>query len=389
MLARADHVARVRTLLADFPVVAILGARQVGKTTLAGMVSRTVKTSVRFDLEDAGHLERLADPMLSLGALRGLVVLDEVQRRPAIFEALRVLADRPRTPARFLVLGSASPDLLRQSSETLAGRIAYHSLGGLNLSEVGMRRIGRLWTRGGFPKSFLARTERASLQWREQLVQTFLERDAPALGLRLPPVTMRRFWTMLAHWHGQRWNSSELARAFGVADTTVRAWLDFLTGALVVRQLAPWFENVAKRQVRAPKVYVADSGVLHALLSIPDTAALEAHPKIGASWEGFIVDQLATRLGARPHECFYWATHGGAELDLLVVRGVTRRGFEIKRTTAPSVTSSMRTALADLRLEQIDVIHAGSETYHLAKGVRAVAASRLLEDVAPLSAGAA
>ena len=385
-IPRPRHEARVRALLKSFPVVAILGARQVGKTTLARRIGHTWPgEATAFDLEDAGDLARLQDPMLALAARRGLVVLDEVQRRPDLFPALRVLADRPRRPARFLVLGSASPGMLRQSSESLAGRIAFHELTGFSLEEVGARHLERLWLRGGFPLSYLTRSEDLSRTWRHQFIRTFLERDLPQLGVQIPAPTLERFWAMLAHYHGQVWSSSEFARSFGVSDVTVRRYLDVLTATFVVRQLRPWSENLAKRQVKSPKVYLSDSGLLHSLLDVRSAADLERHPKVGASWESFAIGAVVDRLRARWDECYFWATHGGAELDLLVVRGRTRLGFEIKRTTAPAVTRSMRTALDDLKLKRLDVIHAGAHTFPLAPRIRAVALGRLLEDLDPLT----
>lgn len=384
VMDRPSHRRRLAALLKSSPVVAILGARQVGKTTLARMVAADRGGPVTFlDLEDPADAARLADPILALGGSRGLVVLDEVQRVPEVFQALRVLADRPRRPARFLVLGSASPELLRQSSESLAGRLAFHELGGFSLEETGAEALDRLWLRGGFPRSFLARTEAASGDWRRDFVRTFLQRDLPGLGITIPSETLGRFWSMLAHFHGQAWNGSELARSFGVADTTVRRYLDVLASTFVLRVLPPWFENLGKRQVKSPKVYVADSGLLHTLLGIGDRRDLERHPKLGASWEGFAIEQVVARLRARREECFFWGTQAGAELDLLVVRGRRRLGFEVKRTTAPSVTPSMRIALADLGLERLDVIHAGRETYPLAPRIRALACSRLLSDLNP------
>ncbi|UCG42396.1 MAG: ATP-binding protein [candidate division WOR-3 bacterium] len=382
MIERASELAVLTGLLSRHPVVGIIGARQVGKTTLARQFAagRRGPTSF-FDLENPADLARLADPLLALERLRGLVVLDEVQRLPGLFPVLRVLVDRPGRPARFLVLGSASPGLLRQSSESLAGRIAYHELGGLALDEVGKGRADVLWLRGGFPRSLLARTNAASLEWRQEFIRTFLERDVPQLGFSIPAVTLRRFWVMLSHYHGQVWNASEFGRSFGVSDATVRRYLDLLSAALVVRQVQPWYESVAKRQVRAPKVYLADTGLLHALLGLGSRDALEGHPKVGASWEWFVIRELSRRLGARTEECWFWATHAGAELDLLVVRGRRRYGFEVKRTTAPRLTRSMRSALADLRLTRLDVVHSGQETFALGPRARAVAFSRLLEDV--------
>jgi hypothetical protein len=385
MIQRERELRVLRGMLRRHPVVGIIGARQVGKTTLAHMLQQSVSQPAHmFDLENPDDLARLADPMLVLKPLKGLVIIDEIQRHPALFPVLRVLADRPRRPCRFLILGSASPDLLIQTSETLAGRILYHRLGGFALDEVGNHNSVKLWRRGGLPRSFLARTEQDSFEWRLGFVQTFLERDLPQLGVNISSATMRRFWTMLAHYHGQVWNSSEFARSFAVADTTVRGYLDRLGSALVVRQLAPWHENIAKRQVRSPKVYVSDSGLLHTLLNLRTLADIESHPKAGASWEGFIIDQVIRRLGAEPHECFSWTTHAGAALDLLVVRGGTRLGFEIKRTTAPKLTRSIPIALEDLKLEHLDIMHAGDHTFPLTDRVRAVAVGRLLDDILPL-----
>ena len=383
MIPRSEHVEVILGRLKSFPAVAILGPRQIGKTTLARQVARQAAGPVHWlDLENPADLNRLMDdPLLVLDELRGLVVIDEVQRRPDLFPILRVLADRRPRPARFLILGSASPNMIRQSSESLAGRINYHELGGLGLEEVGYHRLNRRWLRGGFPQAWLARSNEAASLWIESFVRTFLERDLPELGLRVPSAALRRFWTMLAHWHGQVWKASEFARSFGVADTTVRRYLDILTGALVVRQLQPWHENIAKRQVKSPKLYLRDSGVLHALLGIGDMHALNAHPKCGASWEGLMLESVIEQLGLSNEQAFFWAVHTGAELDLLVPRGRHRVGIEIKRTAAPKVTRSMRTAIDDLNLQEVVVIHAGRESYRLAAKVRTVAASRLDADL--------
>lgn len=380
MIARERYQKRIEALLREYRVVAVLGARQTGKTTLARQITGT-RRSTLFDLEDPADVGRLAEPMLALRKLRGLVVIDEVQRRPDLFPALRVLADRPRAPARFLILGSASPDLLKQGSETLAGRIAFEHLGGFDLEEVGGDRLDRLHLRGGFPRSFLSRSNPASFEWRENFIRTFLERDLPQLGVGVAASTMERFWVMLAHYHGQVWNASEFGRSFGVADTTVRRYLDSLASTYVVRILRPWMENLRKRQVKTPKVYVADSGLLHALLGLETLRDVERHPKLGASWEGFVLEQIIRRVGASPRECHFWATHQGAELDLLIVRGRRRLGFEIKRTDAPKISKSMRVALESLGLGRIDVVHAGSETYELDSRFRAVAARRIMEDL--------
>ena len=382
-ILRDDHLRRIRLLLREFPVVAVLGPRQVGKSTLARQLVESRRgPTTWFDLENPADLSRLADPGLELRPLRGVVVLDEIHRLPEVFPLLRVLADRPRTPARFLVLGSASPDLLRQTSETLAGRVAFHELGGFGLREV--EDLERLWLRGGFPRSYLARSAPASRRWRDGFIRTFLTRDVPDLGSSVPPLTLRRFWTMLAHWHGQIWNGAEFGRAFGVAHTTVRRYLDLLTSVFVVRQLPPWYENVRKRQVRSPKVYVADSGVLHALLGLTNREAVLSHPKVGASWEGFVIQQIVEILDASPEQCFHWSTHSGAELDLLIVAGNRRYGFEVKRAEAPRSTPSMRSAFETLGLDRLDVVHAGTETYALAPRVRALPAARLATVLRPL-----
>lgn len=385
MIQRKMEMENLQGLLKRHRVVGIIGARQVGKTTLARNLAKTIGKKVTyFDLENPEDQSRLADPMLALKELEGLVVIDEIQRHPDLFPVLRVLVDRPRTAVRFLILGSASPDMLRQSSETLAGRIFYHQLSGFAMDEIGSENYKQLWLRGGFPLSFLARSHNHSDEWRRGFIQTFLERDLPQLGVNIRSTTLSRFWQMLAHYHGQTWNASEFGRSFGVADTTVRNYLDLLTSALVVRQLPPWHENISKRQVKAPKIYIADSGLLHSLLNLKTLRDLEVHPKLGASWEGFVLQQIIRRLGARSEECFFWATHSGAELDLFVKRGRHRLGFEIKRTSSPQITPSMRNALGDLKLKRLDLVHAGDETFPMGKNIRAVALPRLLDDLQPM-----
>ncbi len=386
MIDRNRELNNLSILLKRHPIVGIIGARQVGKTTLAQAYARQSRASVSsFDLENPEDLARISDPMLALKDTKGLIILDEIQRFPELFPVLRVLADRPGTPARFLVLGSASPALLRQSSETLAGRIVYHELAGFSIDETGVDHLDRLWLRGGFPRAYLARSHAASMEWRRAFIQTFLERDIPQMGITIRSTTLRRFWNMLAHYHGQIWNASEFARSFGVADTTVRNYLDILTSALVVRQLPPWHENIAKRQVKSPKVYLRDSGILHALLNLGTRVDLDGHPKVGASWEGFVIGEIMRQTGARAEECFFWATHGGAELDLLIVRGRRRLGFEIKRTSAPAITPSMRTARSDLKLKRLDVIHAGDHTFPLDQNTRAISISHLQKEIQSLS----
>ncbi|MDA1082742.1 MAG: ATP-binding protein [Gemmatimonadetes bacterium] len=382
LLPRTAHVAALRRHLGRAPVVALLGARQVGKTTLAGLVAKAHRGPVtRFDLEDPRDVARLADPMLALAGLRGLVILDEIQRRPDLFPALRVLADRRPIRARFLVLGSASPDLLHQGAETLAGRVAFHELPPLSVAETGPDQLVRLWRRGGFPPAFAARTEDASAEWRRAFIRTFLERDVPQLGIRIAAATLGRFWAMIAHVHGQLLNSSELGRALGVSDTAVRHYVDLLEATFVVRTLRPYHANIGKRQVKAPKVYIADSGLLHSLLDVTRQYDLDRHPKVGASWEGFLIETVIAQLGYRRDQCYFWGTYAGAELDLLVVDGRRRVGFEFKRTTAPRVSPSMRAALADLKLHQLNVIHAGEDTFALAPRIRAIAATRLTADL--------
>lgn len=388
MILRQRHLEALQGLMKRHPIVAILGARQVGKTTLAReLMKRDERSAQVFDLENPADLARLSEPMLALRNLEGLVVLDEIQRRPELFPVLRVLADQPESQTRFLILGSASPDLIRQSSESLAGRIAYYQLEGLTLDEVSTDRMKQLWLRGGFPRSFLAEDDQGSAEWRREFIRTFLERDVPQLGVQVASTTLRRFWTMLAHVHGQIWNASEFSRSFGVADTTVRRYLDLLTSTFVVRQLQPWHENLKKRQVKALKVYLTDSGLLHSLLNLETAADVERHPKLGASWEGFALNEVQARLGARADECFFWATHAGADLDLLVVRGNRRLGFEFKRTDAPKPTRSMHTALSDLKLDRLEVVHAGEHTFPLTESIRALSLSRLLEDLEPLESG--
>ena len=373
MIERIRHLEEVRGLLAEFPVAALIGARQVGKTTLARRIAADwTGERHHFDLEDPRTEARLAAPMLALEPLRGLVVLDEIQRHPELFPVLRVLADRPGTPARFLLLGSAAPEITRQSAESLAGRVAYHELPGLDLGETGAGQLDALWLRGGFPKSLLAASESSSLRWRREFIRAYLERDIPALGLRLAPATLRRFWSMLAHYHGQTWNGSELARAFGVTERTVRHYLDILTATFMVRVLPPWHANLGKRQVKAPKVYLADSGILHGLLDIDTSEALRGHPKTGASWEGFALHQVVRRLGVEWSACHYWKLHTGAELDLFVQDGGRRLGFEFKCSDAPRLTPSMASAMEHLRLDRLYVVHAGRERFPLGRNIEAL-----------------
>lgn len=373
---RQGIAAGVRRALRAGRVVALVGPRQAGKTTLARTFVPPGSLTY-FDLEDPADLTRLAEPMTALAPLRGLVVLDEVQRRPDLFPVLRVLADRRPLPARFLVLGSASPRLLHQSSESLAGRLEVIEVGGFLLQELGATALDRHWRRGGFPRAYLARSERESLTWRDQFVRTFLERDVPQLGISIAPPTLLRFWTMVAHYHGQIWNHAEPARSLGVSEPTIRRYLDALTGVFMIRQLPPWHENLAKRQIKSPKVYLRDSGLLHHLLGIHTHADLLRHPKLGASWEGYVVEQILRALG--PDEAYFWGTHGGAELDLLLFRRSRRYGIEIKRADAPRLSASMRSAMADLRLDRLVVIYPGARRYALNARAEVVPVDELAE----------
>lgn len=372
MLTRLDYLTELKALLQQSPIVALIGARQVGKTTLARMLSESFESVTFFDLEDPISVTKLNDPMLALQSLTGLVVIDEIQHQVELFKVLRVLADRRPLPCRFLVLGSAAPALMQHGAESLAGRVAYLHVQGFSLQEVGADNLQQLWRRGAFPRSFLASSEAESIRWRQDFIRTFLERDLPQWGIRVPTVTLRRFWMMLAHYHGQLWNSSELARAFGMSDKAVRHYLDILTGTFVVNQIAPWWENISKRQVKAPKVYLSDTGILHALLGLDDQEALENHPKVGASWEGFAMNTVLTQLQVPAEEAFFWRTQVGAELDLFVIHGNKRLGFEFKRSAAPQMSRSLSIAAEDLKLTQAYIVHAGDTSYPLTPNVTAL-----------------
>ena len=350
-------------------VVGLIGPRQCGKTTLARQLV-SVDSPNYLDLEDPSGLARLDEPMTALRGLKGLVVIDEVQRRPDLFPVLRVLMDRTPLSARFLILGSASPELLRQTSESLAGRIETISMSGFSMSEVGHVALARHWLRGGFPPSYLARTESDSLAWRKNFIQTFLERDLPQWGIGTPSAALLRFWTMLAHYHGQTWNAAEPARSLGVSEPTVRRYLDILTGVFMVRPLSPWHANLKKRQIKAPKIYFRDTGLLHHLLGIRSDKELLGHPKCGSSWEGYVIEE--TIKATEPDEVYYWATHSGAEIDLILIKNGRMLGVECKRMDAPRLTPSMRTALEDVKLEQIAVVYPGTKRYSLGERVAAV-----------------
>jgi len=362
MIPRPGAHEHINQALGLYPVAALLGPRQCGKTTLARIIAEQ-SPGAFFDLENPVDTRRLSAPMSVLEKLTGLVIIDEIQRRPDLFELLRVLVDRPNNPARFLILGSASPTLIKGSSESLAGRIGFIDLSGFNLWETGVEQRDRLWMRGGFPRSFLAPDDNASILWRENFIRTFLERDIPQLGIGIPAETLRRFWTMVAHYHGRIWNAAQFARSIGASEVTARRYLDILAGAYMVRILPPWFENTRKRQVKAPKIYIRDSGLFHALLQIETLSGLQGHPMLGASWENFALEHVLGRLKSR--DVYFWATHAGAELDLFVIAKGKRYGFEFKYADAPGSSRSMRAAIQDLGLEHLWVIFPGKEEYDI------------------------
>jgi predicted AAA+ superfamily ATPase len=367
MIDRPGYLQQIRFQFDVHPVVTILGPRQCGKTTLARMYAdRFVSEAVtRFDLEDPTHLSRLESPKLALETLRGLVIIDEVQRSPGLFEVLRVLVDREKNPARFLILGSASRELIRQSSETLAGRIGH-----IELTPFA----------GGYPPSFLAQSEEIGTAWRKAYISTFLERDIPLLGFSIPSEALRRFWMMLAHYHGQTVNYTELGRSFGASDNTIRRYLDLLGSTFMIRQLSPWYENIKKRQVKAPKIYIRDSGIFHTLLGVENYEALQFHPKIGPSWEGFALETIIRRYGADPGECYFWSAYSRAELDLLIFKGSKRIGWEIKHTDAPKITRSLRTAQEDLKIDELFIAYPGKERFPLDRGIQAVGLETIIDE---------
>ena len=360
MIDRPGYFRQMSTALARSPVTALLGPRQCGKTTLARQFAE-LHSATYLDLESEPDVRRLTNPELALRELNGLVVLDEIQRMPALFSVLRVLVDRPDSKSTFLILGSASPDVVRGVSESLAGRVEFIELAGFDLTEIGRDSWRKLWWRGGFPRAYLAETDADSLAWREGFIRTFFERDIPQLGISIPAAAMRRFWTMLAHWHGQTWNASELGRSLAVSDKTVRSYLDLLTGTYMVRQLQPWFENTAKRQVKAPRVYFRDTGLLHALLGLSSDAALLAYPRVGASWEGFVIEEVIRVLKA--DQAWFWAAHGGGEVDLLLMPDGKRVGIEVKFSEAPKVTRPMQRILQELSLAHLFVVSPARDTY--------------------------
>jgi hypothetical protein len=369
MIERPGIIAAINKATERNRVVALIGPRQCGKTTLARQFVPQNSANY-FDLEDPAHLMQLQEPMTALKNLQGLVVIDEIQRKPDLFPVLRVLSDRAPLPCRFLILGSASPSVRRQSSESLAGRLETITLSGFSLEEVGQDAHRQHWLRGGFPLSYLAASDEDSRAWRRNFIQTFLERDIPQLGIAIPAATLLRFWTMLAHYHGQIWNGAEIANALGVSQPTVRRYLDLLEGVFMVRQLQPWHTNIKKRQVKSPKIYFRDTGMLHHLLGIGSEKELLSHPKCGFSWEGYAIEEILKV--EQPDEACFWATHNGAELDLLMIKNGRRLGVECKRVDAPGLTPSMRIAMHDLALDYLKVIYPGERRFHLAENIEAV-----------------
>ena len=381
ILKRKDLLDSIGKSLELFPVVALLGPRQSGKTTLAREIASEhippeVWASHFLDLEDPNVVSRLDEPKLTLEPLRGLVVIDEIQRRPDLFPFLRVLADRPSRPASFLILGSASRELIQQSSESLAGRIKYIDVMPFDLREVGLDAMSPLWLRGGYPPAFLADSESQSDDWRAQYVRTFLEQDMRMMGLDASSVIMRRLWMMLCHFHGQILNMAEIAQSLDISATTTKRYIDILEQTFMIRRLHPWFENVGKRQVKSPKVYFRDTGLLHALLGLRTERQILAYPRFGFSWEGFVIEQIIRRLDA-DRDAYFYKTHGGTELDLLILRGGRRYGFEIKYADAPKSTKSIAIAKRDLGLKHVWVVYPGKESYPLGRDVDCVGLQNL------------
>ena len=368
---RPDFIGEIKTSIRYNPVTAIMGPRQCGKTTLARAIAQSNESSI-FDLEDPTDFDLLSEnPKIVLQQQKGLVILDEIQRIPELFPLLRVLADETESPRKFLILGSASPELIQKSSESLAGRVGFIHLTGFKLDEVGTENLEKLWNRGGFPRSYLTTDDQQSFLWRENFIQTFLERDISNYGFNIPAVTLRRFWLMLAHYHGQVWNGAEFARSMGVSEPTAKKYLDILTGTFMIRQLQPWHENLKKRQVKSPKIYIRDSGILHALLSLEGNKIF-THVKVGASWEGFVIEQLLQQL--KSCDYFYWRTHSGLELDLMILKGGKKLGFEIKFSESPKVTRSMHTVIENLKLDKLYLVYRGERKLMLDEKIYALPA---------------
>jgi hypothetical protein len=359
----------IESSLDEYPVVGILGSRQVGKTTLARMIAQSSSKEVIYlDLELPSDLNKLQDAELYLGQFtESLVIIDEVQRMPSLFPLIRALVDRKRHSGRFLILGSASPDIIRQSSESLAGRIIYHELSPLTPAEGGYEKTQQLWLRGGYPESYLAATDMKSFSWRESFIKTYLEMDIPQLGIRVPASQLRRFWGMLAHSHGQLWNASQIANSLGITAPTVRHYLDILDDTFITRQLPPYYANIKKRITKSPKIYIRDSGILHALLGKPAFDQLQAHPSVGSSWEGFVIEQIlrATPAG---RQYYFFRTSAGAEIDLLLADGGHHLiAIEIKYSFSPKPSKGFRTAYNDLSCRKGFVVYPGEDSYPIGK----------------------
>jgi len=379
-IKRTDEIDFLNARFRNNPVVAILGPRQCGKTTLARQFAdQWPKDVTFFDLENPRDLRRLEEPLLALENQEGLIVLDEIQRTPDLFPVLRVLADRPNKKTKFLILGSASRDLMRQSSESLAGRISYLEIGGFTLDLVGTAKKEKLWIRGAFPRSFLASSEAASYQWRQDFIATFLERDIPQLGFNIPAKSLGRFWQMLAHYHGQIFNASEIGKSLAVSDHTAQRYLDLLSGTFMVRQLRPWNYNTKKRIIKRPKIYFRDTGILHALFDLPEKKDVLSHPKLGASWEGFALEETIKAIRLKENEIYFWGVHASAEIDLVFQKNGRLYGVEFKYAQAPGFTSSMRMASEELALKHLWVIYPGSEAYALNKNVTVIPLTELNE----------
>lgn len=380
-MKRTTHLQEIKKTFKSHPIVAILGPRQCGKTTLAREYLKKIPDFPEenyFDLEDFADMERLSQPNLAFVHLKGLIVIDEIQRFPNLFPTLRVVVDQDQSDKTFLILGSASKELIKQSSETLTGRIHYFELTPFSSSEVEDGQT--LWLRGGFPRSYLAEDEEASYKWRKSYIRNFLEQDLPSLDFNVSPNQLRRFWMMLTHYHGNIYNGTEIGRSLNINYNNVRHYIDILTSTLMIRQLQPWHENISKRQIKSYKIYFRDSGLFHTLLGVSDRSELLKHPKLGASWEGFALEEIIRHLGAEPYECYFWATQSAAELDLLIVKDGKKLGFEFKYSDAPSLTKSMKIAMTDLNLDRLTVIYPGSKSYFLDEKIKVISLSRYIEE---------
>lgn len=380
-MRRKSYLKRIDKAFKVHPIVAILGPRQCGKTTIAREHAKEydyLPEENYFDLEDIYDLERLKNPRENLSRLKGLIVIDEIQRMPDLFLTLRVLVDKPQLDQRFLILGSASLDLIKQSSETLTGRIHYIELTPFNLIET--QNANQLWVRGGYPRSYLADDDEDSILWRKSYIQTFIEQDIPNLGIEVPAQQLRRFWMMLVHYHGNTFNASEIGRSLNLSSKTIQRYTDILTDTLMIRQLQPWYENISKRQVKSRKIYFRDSGLFHTLLGAESKSEIFTHPKLGASWEGFALEEIIRFLQVDPFDCYFWATHAEAELDLLIFKNGKRLGFEFKYSDVPKLSKSMKIVYKDLKLDELIVIHPGTKSMTMAENIRAIGLEKYLQN---------